>query len=47
MISTPSPNHDKITRMISIEEDYVNKIEDLYVEKNTELESKVAREFLR
>ena len=37
MAATPAPNHDKVTRMISIEEDYVNKIEDLYVEKNKHL----------
>ena len=26
MVPTPSPNHDKITRMVKIEQDYTNKI---------------------
>lgn len=46
-METPQPSHDKINRMASIEEEYINKIEDLYVSVHTELPSKVAREFLR
>jgi len=34
MIETPQPSHDKITRVACIELEYMNKIEDLYVEKN-------------
>ena len=35
MVETPKPAHDKITRMARIEEEYINKLEDLYVSQNT------------
>jgi hypothetical protein len=39
-VETPQPSHDKINRMASIEEDYINKIEDLYVSVQQEMPSK-------
>jgi hypothetical protein len=49
-LPTPEPDREKIVRMVIIEEDYVNKIEDLYVDqfkKNKNIEGKDARQSLR